>query len=88
MTQLHARLAALDIEREAIEQDSVFYPETSPERLADCLLYTSKEQRPLSERDKIDINKNNFNSVMAEFSPAVNLTVEDTLNGNGNERCV
>ena len=31
-----------------------------------------KEQRPLSERDKIDINKNNFNSVMAEFSPAVN----------------
>lgn len=45
-----------------------------------------KEQRPLSERDKIDINKNNFNSVMAEFSPAVNLTVEDTLNGNGNEQ--
>ena len=37
-----------------------------------------KEQRPLSERDKID--------VMAEFSPAVNLTVEDTLNGNGNEQ--
>lgn len=23
---------------------------------------------------------------MAEFSPAVNLTVEDTLNGNGNEQ--
>ena len=40
-----------------------------------------KEQRPLSERDKIDINKNNFNSVMA-----VNLTVEDTLSGNGNEQ--
>lgn len=34
LTQLHARLAALDIEREAIEQDSVFYPEASPERLA------------------------------------------------------
>lgn len=45
-----------------------------------------KEQRPLSERDKIDINKNNFNSVMAEFSPAVNLTVEDTLSGSGNEQ--
>ncbi len=41
---------------------------------------------PLSERDKIDINKNNFNSVMAEFSPAVNLTVEDTLSGSGNEQ--
>ena len=35
MTQLHARLAALDIEREAIEQDSVFYPKASPERLAE-----------------------------------------------------
>ncbi|EFS3870138.1 type VI secretion system ATPase TssH, partial [Shigella boydii] len=35
LTQLHARLAALDIEREAIEQDSVFYPEASPERLAE-----------------------------------------------------
>ncbi|MDZ9996860.1 type VI secretion system contractile sheath small subunit [Escherichia coli] len=45
-----------------------------------------KEQRPLSEWDKIDINKNNFNSVMAEFSPAVNLTVEDTLSGSGNEQ--
>lgn len=30
LTQLHARLAALDIEREAIEQDCVFYPEASP----------------------------------------------------------
>lgn len=35
LTQLHARLAALDIEREAIEQDCVFYPEASPERLAE-----------------------------------------------------
>ena len=35
LTQLHVRLAALDIEREAIEQDSVFYPEASPERLAE-----------------------------------------------------
>ncbi len=37
LTQLHARLAALDIEREAIEQDSVFYPEASPERLAELI---------------------------------------------------
>lgn len=35
LTQLQARLTALDIEREAIEQDSVFYPEASPERLAE-----------------------------------------------------
>ncbi|MFQ9382149.1 MAG: type VI secretion system contractile sheath small subunit [Escherichia coli] len=38
-----------------------------------------------SERDKVDINKANFN--MAEFFAfAVNLTVEDTPNGNGNEQ--
>jgi type VI secretion system protein ImpB len=46
------------------------------------------EQRPLSEREKININKNNFNSVLAEFSPAVNLTVENTLAGDGSEENV
>ncbi|CAQ85926.1 MULTISPECIES: type VI secretion system contractile sheath small subunit [Photorhabdus] len=44
-----------------------------------------REQRPLSEREKVDINKNNFDSVLAEFSPAVNLTVENTLVGDGSE---
>lgn len=58
----------------------------SPQALAVGDYSNGKEQRPLSERDKVDINKNNFNSVMAEFSPSVNLTVEDTLNGNGNEQ--
>lgn len=28
-----------------------------------------KEHRPLAERQKIDINKNNFNSVLSEFNP-------------------
>lgn len=41
-----------------------------------------KEIRPLSEREKININKNNFNSVLAEFSPVVNLSVENTLTGD------
>ncbi|GDX04444.1 type VI secretion system contractile sheath small subunit [Buttiauxella selenatireducens] len=44
-----------------------------------------KENRPLSEREKININKNNFNSVLTEFSPSVNLTVENTLAGDGSE---
>ncbi len=44
-----------------------------------------REQRPLSEREKVSINKNNFDSVMAEFSPAVNLTVKNTLTENGDE---
>lgn len=43
------------------------------------------EQRPLSERKKIDINKNNFNSVISEFSPTINLAVENTLAGDGSE---
>ena len=34
-----------------------------------------KENRPLSEREKINVNKNNFNSVLSEFNPEVNLTV-------------
>ncbi len=39
------------------------------------------EQRSLSERNKININKNNFDSVMAELLPTVDLLVESTLSG-------
>lgn len=46
------------------------------------------EQRPLSEREKINVNKNNFDSVMAEFAPSVNLAVENTLAGDGSEENV
>ena len=44
-----------------------------------------KENRPLSEREKVNINKNNFNSVLAEFSPSLNQTVENTLTGDRSE---
>lgn len=44
-----------------------------------------EEQRQLSEREKVNVNKNNFNSVLSEFSPTVNLTVENTLAGDGSE---
>lgn len=37
------------------------------------------EQRPLSERSKVNIDKNNFNDVLADFSPALKLSVENTL---------
>ena len=47
-----------------------------------------KEQRPLSERSKIDINKNNFDSVLSEFSPSVKLAVENTLVGDGADTSV
>lgn len=38
-----------------------------------------KESRPLSEREKINVNKNNFNSVLSEFNPELNLSVKNTL---------
>ncbi|MCI8208913.1 type VI secretion protein [Pseudomonas sp. S25] len=47
-----------------------------------------KEQRPLSERSKLDINKNNFDSVLAEYSPALTLAVENTLSDDRSETSV
>jgi len=44
-----------------------------------------KEQRPLSERSKVNVNKNNFDSVLSEFSPSLKLVVEDTLATGGGE---
>ena len=41
-----------------------------------------KEQRPLAEREKININKNNFDNVLTDLQ----LTVENTLAGDGNEQ--
>lgn len=46
------------------------------------------EQRTVSEREKVNVNRNNFDSVLAEFSPAVNLAVENTLAGDGSEENV
>ncbi|NNA97400.1 type VI secretion system contractile sheath small subunit, partial [Pseudomonas gessardii] len=38
-----------------------------------------KEQRPLSVREKVNIHKNNFDSVLGEFSPSLKLAVNNTL---------
>jgi predicted component of type VI protein secretion system len=38
-----------------------------------------REQRPLSERGKVAIDRNNFDSVLAEFHPSLQLQVPDTL---------
>jgi len=46
------------------------------------------EQRPVSEREKVNITKNNLDSVLAEFSPSLNLSVENTLAGDGREENV
>lgn len=39
----------------------------------------------LSERKKVNLDKNNFDSVLSEYSPKVNLTVKNTLAGDGSE---
>lgn len=44
-----------------------------------------QESAPLSERKKVNLNKNNFDSVLSEYSPKVNLTVKNTLAGDGIE---
>ncbi|MGH8383210.1 type VI secretion system contractile sheath small subunit [Pseudomonas sp.] len=46
------------------------------------------EQRPLSERSKININKNNFDNVLAEFSPHLKLAVENTLANDNSDTSV
>ena len=40
---------------------------------------------PLAERTKVSIDKNNFNSVLAELNPQAKLAVENTLAGDGSE---
>ncbi|MWM31701.1 type VI secretion system contractile sheath small subunit, partial [Escherichia coli] len=47
-----------------------------------------QDESPLSERTKTDINKNNFNAVLAEISPSVRLNVENTLAGDGTEESI
>lgn len=44
-----------------------------------------QETASLSERAKVNINKNNFDSVLQDFSPSVNIAVENTLAGDGSE---
>ncbi|KIY40791.1 type VI secretion protein [Pseudomonas sp. 10-1B] len=47
-----------------------------------------REQRPLSERGKVNIDKNNFDNVLADFSPTLRLAVEDTLADDGSDTTV
>ncbi len=46
------------------------------------------EQRPMSERETVSINKNNFDNVLSEYAPSVNLCVENTLADDGSEENV
>lgn len=44
-----------------------------------------QEDASLSERVKVNINKNNFDAVLSEYSPKINLTVKNTLADDDSE---
>ncbi len=44
-----------------------------------------QESAPLSARKKVNLHKNNFDAVLSEYSLTVNLTVKNTLAGDGSE---
>lgn len=44
-----------------------------------------QETRALAEREKVSVNKNNFNSVLADYNPKARIAVENTLAGDGSE---
>lgn len=47
-----------------------------------------REQRPLSERSKLPIDKNNFNSVLADLQPNLMISVSDALADDNAETAV
>jgi type VI secretion protein, VC_A0107 family len=47
-----------------------------------------QETEALSERTKQNINKNNFDSVLSEYSPKINLAVKNTLADDGSENSI
>jgi type VI secretion system protein ImpB len=47
-----------------------------------------REQRPLFERKKVAIDKNNFDSVLAEYAPEIKLAVANTLVEDNSEASV
>lgn len=44
-----------------------------------------KDTRPLIERQKVSINKNNFDAVLKELNPQATISVQDTLAGGNSE---
>lgn len=44
-----------------------------------------QDARALADRTKVDINKNNFNSVLADYNPKARIAVENTLASDGSE---
>jgi type VI secretion system protein ImpB len=45
----------------------------------------AQDPRAVAERNKVSIDKNNFNAVLADFNPKAKIAVENTLVGDGTE---
>jgi type VI secretion system protein ImpB len=45
--------------------------------------HPTQELRPLEERKFVEINRDNFDSVMKRMGPGLQLSVENTIEGNG-----
>lgn len=44
-----------------------------------------QDHRPVAEREKVNIDKNNFDSVLSDFNPKVDLAVKNTLAPEGGD---
>lgn len=44
-----------------------------------------QESSTLSERGKVNVNKNNFDAVLSEFSPKIKIDVRNSLTNDGSE---
>jgi type VI secretion system protein ImpB len=44
-----------------------------------------KDKRPLSEKEKVSINKNNFDAVLKEFRPTAKINVPNSLADDGSD---
>lgn len=44
-----------------------------------------REQAPLAERKKVNIDKNNFDAVLADYAPDLKMSAENMLAGDGSE---
>src|SRR3954471_8637034 len=45
--------------------------------------HPTQELRPLEDRTFVEINRDNFNSVMKRIGPGLEMRVENTIEGNG-----
>ncbi|MDO1509041.1 MULTISPECIES: type VI secretion system contractile sheath small subunit [unclassified Neisseria] len=44
-----------------------------------------QDNRPLAEREKVNIDKNNFDSVLSDFNPKIDMAVKNTLSPEGGD---